>query len=100
MVHEVGDHLELVAREEARFHGSQHEAAIGEELRAGPREATEELLAVVHVQAQELVVGGPLQDDDLQIVVVRDAATEEADFVAGLTLEVEDLLPPIFHQNE
>ena len=100
LVDEVGDHLQLVAGEEARFHRSQNQAAIGIQLRPGIGEPALQLFSVVDVQAQELVLGGTLQDHQLQIVVIRHRAPQESHLVARLALEVEDLLAPVLDAHQ
>jgi hypothetical protein len=74
---------------------SQDEAAVLEELLARLGEPARQLVRVVHVQAQELVLGRALQADHLQVLVVGHGAAEELQLEARLALEVEDLLAAV-----
>src|SRR5690606_37186387 len=95
LVDELGDHPELFAREETRLDAADDEGAVLEEFLAGDRKPALEFLAVIDVQAEELVLGRPLQNDELQLFVVRDRPTHELDFETRLALEVQDLLTPV-----
>ena len=79
-------------REEAGLDAPEDEPAVAEELLARAREAAGELVGVVHVQAQELVRRGALEDDHLEVLVLLDRAAEKLHLEARLALEVEDLL--------
>ena len=46
----------------------------------------------VDVEPQELVVGGPLQRDDLQVLVVGHGAADELHLEPRLAFEIQDLL--------
>ena len=59
--HEIGKHAQLIRRERARFDAAEHDRAIAEELSAGRRKASGELLGTIDVEPQELVFGGALQ---------------------------------------
>jgi hypothetical protein len=80
-------------REERRLRAADHQRAVPVELFARGREAELELGGVAHVEPQELRVGRPLQEHELEVVVVRDRASHELHLPARLALEVEDLLP-------
>ena len=92
LAHEVGDHLELAVGEEAGLDRTQDEGAVAVEVFAGGREAFDEFERVVEVAAEELVLGGALQEHDLQVLVGGHGAKHEGYLVARFALEVEDLL--------
>ncbi len=100
LVHELGQHRQLVAGEGRRLDAAEDETAVLEELVAGLGEAAHEFLGVVDLEAQVLVVGGALQHDELQLLVVGEGAAQELHLEARLAFEVEDLLAPVAHVDE
>ena len=92
-VDELRDHPQLVGGERARLDAAEHEAAIGEQLLARLREAGGELDAGrVDVEAQVLVLGGALQRDQLEVLVVLDRLPRELHLEARLPFVIEDAL--------
>ena len=57
--------------EEARLDRAEDEAVVVEQLLARGREATLELAGLVELEAREAVLGGALEDDQLQVLVAR-----------------------------
>ena len=70
LLDEVRDHPQLVAGERAGLDAAENQAAVREQLLARLREAAEQLIGIVDAEAQVLVVGGALQRDQLQVLVV------------------------------
>ena len=99
-VHEVGKHRELIVREEARLDAAEDHRAVAEQLGARFREAGRQLVGAVDVQAEKLVLGGPLQRDELEVRVGFDGRANEAHLRARLALEIENLLTPVAHVDE
>ena len=95
LVDELAQHRQLVAGEGRRLDRAEHHAAVLEQLVAGLGEAADQLLGVVDLEPQVLVVGGALQHDQLQLLVVGERAAQELHLEARLALEVEDLLAAI-----
>ena len=100
VVDEVRNHAELIGREVVRLDAAEDEAAVLKQLGAGAREAAGQIVRPVDVEPHELVLGGPLQDGDLQVLVVLDRAAEELDLETRLALEVEDLVAPIVDRDQ
>ena len=93
---ELADHPQLIARERARFDAAEHQPAIGEELLARLREPGRELVWIVDLEeALVLVVGGPLQRHDREVLVVVDRAVQKRHLRPRLTFVVQDLLASI-----
>ncbi len=97
LVHEVGNHPELVGRERRGFDAAENQAAILEQLLARLREAAHHFIRRRHVAAEVFVLGGPLQQDDADVLVVLDGAQDELRFGARLALVIEHLLAPVAH---
>ena len=94
---ELRDHPQLIARERRRLDVAQDQAAILEQLLAGRREAPEQVVGIVDPDAQELVLGGPLQGDHLEVVVVSDRLPQELHFEPRLPFVMKDALAPVHH---
>ena len=97
---EVGQHPELIGRERRGLDAAEDDRAIREQLFARLREAADQLVGAADVEPQVLVFGRPLQDDDLQVLVVLDGAADELHFEARLALEVEHLLAAVGDLDE
>jgi hypothetical protein len=95
LVDEVGEHAQLLGREGGGFDAAEDDRAVREQLLARLREAAEQLVLVADVAAPVLVLGGPQQDRDLQVLVVLDRPPDELHLDPGLAFEVEDLFTPI-----
>ena len=94
-IDEVGNHLQLVAREGAGLDAAENQAAVLEQLVARLREAADQFVRILRLVAEEphvLVVGGALQRDDLEVLVVGHGAAQELHLEARLAFEVEDAL--------
>ena len=62
--------------------------------------AAGQVVRPVHVEPHELVLGGALQDGDLQVLVLLDRAAQELDLEAGLALEVQNLVSSIVDRDQ
>ena len=100
VVDEVGDHAELIGREVVRLDAAEDETAVLEQLGAGARKAAGQIVRAVDIEPHELVLGGPLQDGDLQVLVVLDRPAQELDLETRLALEVENLVAPIVDRDQ
>ena len=100
LAHEVRDHPKLVGGEVVGLDAPEDEGAVLEQL--GPRagEAAHEVLGRFDPHPHELVLGGALQDGELQVLVVGDGAAQELDLPPRLALEVEDLLGGVLDHDE
>ncbi len=101
LAHEISDHGQLVAGEEACFDTTENQASVLKQLLSRPGEATTEFLSVVHIQSKELVFRRTLEDHNLHVLVIGHSLSKELELVPRLTFEVEDLLPvlPDIHLN-
>ena len=100
---ELGNHLQLIAREDAGFDAAEDQAAVLEQLFARLREPADELFGILRLVAEQphvFVVGRALQRDDLEVLVVRDRAAQELHLEARFALEVENLLADVAHVHE
>ena len=95
LVHEIGDHPELLGRERRRLDAAQNESAILEELFARLGKAGDQLVGVRDGLTVVLVLGRPGQRHHLQVLVVFDRAAHELVLEARLAFVVEGLLGAI-----
>jgi hypothetical protein len=99
-VHEVGDHLQLIAGEGASLDAAENQRPIRKQLLACLRKSALELLGVVDADAHELVVRGALQRHHLEVLVLGDRAADELHLEPRLSLEVENLLLAVPHLDQ
>ena len=78
----------------------EDEGPVLEQLGPGAGEAADEVLGRLDPHAHELVLGGALQDGELQVLVVGDGAAQELHLPPRLALEVEDLLGGVLDDDE
>ena len=98
--HEVGEHGQLVVREETRLDVAEYDRRVLVEFGARLGEARDEFVAVVHVEADELAVRRPLQDHELNVRIQLDGFANEAHFVPRRAFDVEHLLACVTHLHQ
>ena len=100
LVHEVGEHPELLGREGRRFDAAEDDRAIGKQLFAGLGKSADQLLGTADAQPQVLVLRRSLQHGHEEIGVVLDGAPQKFHFEARLALHVKHALLPVEDLDE
>ena len=100
LAHEVGDHPQLVGGEVVGLDAPENEGPVPEQLGPGAGEAAHEVLGRLDPHPHELVLGGALQDRELEVLVVGDGAAQELHLPPRLALEVEDLLGGVLDHDQ
>src|SRR5205814_3667163 len=92
LVGEVGEHAELLGAERRGLDAPQDDRAIGEQLLARLGEARHQLVGRGDAKPVVLVLGGPLEDDEVDVLVAFHRAVHELHLEPRLPFEIEDLL--------